>query len=115
MKRTKRTVTGLMSEKNRNLMNLFWYRHQPKRICIYCRSRNIALRFLRDAEAEGFTLNNRTGAYEKEYNDIYLLKDNFTVLPAGWADHVMFRNASAGNVIRIDYGKYISGAVNYQM
>ena len=111
---TKRTVTELLGAKNRSLIGRIRYRNLPRHTFIYCRSRNIAARFLADAEAEGFTFGDGKKPSEKEYDDIYSLHNDLTISYTGWAGHVMFRSA-AGNVIRIDYGKYIEGAPDYQI
>ena len=112
--RTKRTVTELLAVKNKSLISRIRYRNLPRHTFIYCRSRNISARFLADAEAEGFTFGDGKKPAEKEHDDIYSLHDDLTISFTGWAGHVMFRNA-AGNIIRIDYGKYIAGEPHYQI
>ena len=112
--RRKRTVTELLAVKSSSLISRVRYRNLPCHIFIYCRSRNIAARFLADAEAEGFTFGDGKKPTEKEYADIFSLHNDLTISYTGWAGHVMFRSA-AGNIIRIDYGKYIAGAPDYQM
>ncbi len=112
--RTKRTVTELLAVKNKCLLSRIRCRNLPRHTFIYCRSRNIAARFLADAEAEGFTFGDGKRPSEKEYDDIYSLHDDLTISFTGWAGHILFRNA-AGNIIRVDYGKYIAGAPDYQM
>ena len=112
--RTKRTVTELLAVKNKSLIGRIRYRNLPRHTFIYCRSRNISARFLADAEAEGFTFGDGKKPAEKEYDDIFSLHDDLTISYTGWAGHVLFRNA-VGNLIRIDYGKYIAGASDYQM
>ena len=111
---TKRTVTELLGTKNRSLIGRIRYRNLPRHTFIYCRSRNIAARFLADAETEGFTFGDGQRPTAKEYSDIYSLHDDLTISYTGWAGHMAFRNA-AGNIVRIDYGKYIAGAPDYQV
>ena len=111
---TKRTVTELLGVKNRSLIGRIRYRNLPRHTLIYCRSRNIAARFLADAETEGFTFGDGQRPTAKEYSDIYSLHDDLTISYTGWAGHMAFRNA-AGNIVRIDYGKYIAGAPDYQV
>ena len=84
----------------------------PRHTYIYCRSRNIAVRFLANAEAEGFTFSDGIKPTKKEYSDIYAINEDFTISFTGWAGHVLFRSGD-GNVVRIDYGKYLSGADDY--
>lgn len=111
---TGRTVTELLGVKNRSLISRIRYRKQPRHVYVYCRGRNIAARFLADAEAEGFSFGDGQMPTAKEYSDIYSLHDDLTISYTGWAGHVAFRNA-AGNTVRIDYGKYIAGAPDYQV
>ncbi len=111
---TKRTVTELLGVKSRSLIGRIRCRNLPRHTFIYCRSRNIAARFLADAEAEGFTFGDGQKPTAKEYSDIYSLHDDLTVSYTGWAGHLAFRSA-AGNIVRIDYGKYIAGAPDYQV
>ena len=111
---TKRTVTELLGVKSTSLIGRIRCRNLPRHTFIYCRSRNIAARFLADAEAEGFTFGDGQKPTAKEYSDIYSLHDDLTISYTGWAGHLAFRNA-AGNIVRIDYGKYIAGAPDYQV
>lgn len=111
---TKRSVTGLLGMKSRSLAGRIRYRKQPRHTFIYCRSRNIAARFLADAEAEGFTFGDGQRPTAKEYSDIYSLHDDLTISYTGWAGHLAFRNG-VGNLVRIDYGRYIAGAPDYQV
>ena len=112
--RKKRTVTELLAVKNKSLIDRIRYRNLPRHTFIYCRSRNIAARFLADAETEGFTFGDGQRPTAKEYSDIYSLHDDLTISYTGWAGHLAFRNP-AGNIVRIDYGKYIAGAPDYQV
>lgn len=111
---TGRTVTELLGVKNRSLIGRIRCRNLPRHTFIYCRSRNIAARFLADAETEGFTFGDGQRPTAKEYSDIYSLHEDLTISYTGWAGHMAFRNA-AGNIVRIDYGKYIAGAPDYQV
>ena len=111
---TKRTVTELLGVRSRSLGGRIRYRNLPRHTFIYCRSRNIAARFLADAETEGFAFGDGQRPTAKEYSDIYSLHDDLTISYTGWAGHMAFRNA-AGNIVRIDYGKYIAGAPDYQV
>ena len=110
---SKRTVTELLDVRSRNLTSRIRYRKLPRHIFVYCRSRNIAARFLADAEAEGFTFGDGGMPTKKEYNDIYSLHADLTISYTGLIGHTAFRNA-AGNIVRIDYGKYIAGAKDFQ-
>ena len=110
----KRTVRGLLGVESRGLINRIRYRNLPRHIFIYCRGRNTAAIFLADAEAEGFTFGDGVKPTEKEYDGLFALHEDLTISYTGWAGHVLFRKA-AGNVIRIDYGRYIAGEADYQI
>ena len=110
----KRTVTELLSVENRSLLNRLRYGHQPHHTYIYCRGKNIAKRFLANAEAEGFTFGDGMMPTAKECIDLYALNDNLTISYTGWAGHILFKQGK-GNVVKIDYGKYIAGAADYLM
>ncbi len=81
------------------------------RVYIYLKSRNIGNLFRRNAEQEGFTFCGID-------SDLYLLKENWTLIGAGYVGHILFHNppmnfADGTPVIRVDYGKYLSGAKDY--
>lgn len=87
-----------------------------RKIQVYCRSINIAERFLKDAEAEGFTFSDGVSPSQKETSDLFALHKDWTINYEGWAGHILFKNPDSllrGRLVRIDYGKYISGAEDY--
>lgn len=110
----KRTVAQLLGLELKGIRNRLRYGSLPRHTFIYCRSRNIADRFLADAESEGFTFGDGVRPTNKECSDLYSLHDDLTISYTGWAGHVLFRNA-AGNIVRIDYGRYIAGAPDYRI
>ena len=110
----KRTVTGLLSVENKGMLTRFRYRRLPRHTYVYCRGRNVAKRFLADAEAEGFTFGDGMMPTAKKYDDIYALNDDLTISYTGWAGHMLLKQGK-GNVVKIDYGKYIAGAADYLM
>ena len=115
MRRRKRTVTELLTVKKKDtLSNRIRYRKYSRHTFVSCRSKNIARRFLADAEAEGFTFADGTMPTQKETWDIYAIRPDLTICYAGWASHLLLKHGG-GNVVKIDYGKYISGATDYQM
>ena len=109
-----RTVSTLLNMENKGLLNWFHYPHQPRHTYIYCRGKNIAKRFLADAEAEGFTFGDGVLPTEKEYDDIYVINPDLTISYTGWTGHILFKQGK-GNVVKIDYGKYIAGVTDYLM
>ena len=116
---TKRTVAALLQtgKKKESKGRLFGRADQekPEHRYIYCRSKNIAKRFLKDAEAEGFTFGDGIVPTQKDPDDIFALYDDFTISYIGFAGHMLFHNPGAGKVVRIDYGKYIAEAEDYVM
>ena len=114
-KETERTVAALLGfEKEQNFKErLFSLKEedQPDDLhrYIYCRSKAIAKRFLRDAEAEGFTIGGMPPT-KCDTSDIFALSDDFTICYSGFAGHMAFcQGGERANIIRIDYGKYIAG------
>ena len=112
IEKKQRTVVALLRVQMKGTLNRLRYRSYPKHLYIYCRGKNIAKSFLANAESEGFTFGDGQPPTSKETTDIYALKDDFTISYTGWIVHAMFKNAG-GNVVRIDYGKYISGASDW--
>ena len=86
------------------------------RVYVYLRSRNICNLFLKNAEAEGFTFGDGVKPTERETSDIFALNREWTINYVGWAGHMAFRNPGAVSgepLIRVDYGKYLSGRDDY--
>lgn len=115
MKAKKRTVAALLTVKKAGGQK----KHQkndlefPRHTYIHCRSRAIAERFLRDAEAEGFLFCDGIKPTEKDPDDIYAVNSDFTISYTGMFAHIMF-GGGGDNVVWIDYGNYISGEKDYQ-
>lgn len=99
----------------RTISNLL---NQEGRVYVYLGSTNIAQRFLSQAEAEGFTFNDGVKPTERHISDIYALNRSWTINYVGWAGHMAFQSADSVNgepLIRVNYGKYLSGSENYIM
>ena len=93
-----------------NLLNL------EGRVFIYLASSSLRQLFLRQAEAEGFTCPNGTTPTQGRTEDIYALHHDRTVSPVGWAGHMAYHNPSCAvgtPLIRVDYGKYLSGSEQF--
>ena len=110
MKRKQRTVAGLLSIRNGIFKS---HNRLPLHVYVYCRSENIARRFLNDAEKEGFAFGDGIRPTEKETSDLFAVHQDYTVSYTGWAGHMLFKNPGCGNVVRVDYGKYISGVKDF--
>lgn len=93
-----------------NLLNL------EGRIFVYLGSHNLVNLFLKNAEAEGFTYPDGKKPTEQGGDDILAIHRDWTINYLGWAGHMAFRHPDAvigEPIIRVDYGKYISGADRY--
>lgn len=93
-----------------NLLNL------EGRVFVYLASNNIRKLFLRQAEEEGFTCPDGTTPTQGQPDDIYALHHDRTVNPVGWAGHMAYHNPSCAvgtPLIRVDYGKYLSGSEQF--
>ena len=82
---------------------------KPKHVYIYCRSSAIAKRFLADAEGEGFVFSDGTVPTGKEAVNLYALNDDFTISYTGLVAHMMLGRKDVGNVVQVDYERYVSG------
>lgn len=90
-----------------NLLNL------EGRVFIYLASNNIRKLFLRHAEEEGFTFSDGTMPTQGRTDDIYALHHDWTINSVGWAGHMAYHNPDCvvgEPLIRVDYGKYLSGS-----
>jgi len=99
----------------RTVSNLF--KHDG-RIYVYLSSRNIGKLFQQNAENEGFTFGDGVKPTEREFDDIFALKRDWTICYVGWVGHMAFRhpeNVVGEPLVRIDYGKYLAGRDDYVM
>lgn len=76
------------------------------------RSRAIRYRFMSDAELEGITYGDGVKPTYREVDEIMALKADGSLCFLGWAGHTCYHH-SKGNVLCVDYEKYISGSENY--
>ena len=111
-----RSVAQLLSIQNHSIKSMLrqiQYRDRTRHTYIYCRSTDIAKRFLDDAEKEGFVFGDGTAPTSKETSNIFALNDDFTISYTGIVAHMMF-GCDSGNVQWIDYGKYVNGEKDFQ-
>ena len=86
------------------------------RVYVYLASEALAMRFLKDAEAEGFTFKDGVKPTERGTADIYALNPDLTVSYVNFVGHVAFGcgdSIGGEKLIRIDYGRYVSGRDAY--
>lgn len=80
-------------------------------IYVYCTSEEIARRFLRDAEHEGFTFGDGVKPTQRSPHDIYTINRDKTISAVGFVGHMAFHYANTVGgepIIRVDYGKLIA-------
>lgn len=77
-----------------------------KRVYVYLKDEEIARRFLRDAEAEGFTYGDGVHPTERHWSDLYAIHADGTLNYVGTNGHIAY-GSKATNVVRIDYSKVI--------
>ncbi len=88
------------------------------RVYVCLRSKNIASLFMKNAEAEGFTFGDGVKPTERETDDIMALNRDWTICYVGMAGRMAFRSAEmcrTSKIVRIDYGRYLSGAKDYRI
>ena len=93
-----------------NLLNLNGH------VFVHLGSHNLVTIFLKNAEAEGFTYRDGKKPTDKGGDDIMALNRDWTINYLGWAGHMAFRYPSAvigEPLVRVDYGKYLSGTDDY--
>ena len=86
------------------------------RVYVYLGGENICNLFLKNAEEEGFTFGDGVKPTQRGGFDLIALHQDWTLNNVGWAGHMAFHNPEAvlgGPLIRIDYGKYLSGCDDY--
>ena len=85
-------------------------------IYVWLRGKSLAMRFLRDADTEGFTFGDGVKPTQRETSDLFALKPDWTICYVGMWGRMGFYQAdtiSDEPIVRVDYGKYLSGAEDY--
>ena len=96
--RTERTVTQLLNP--------------DFKVYVWFDDKEIAQRFLEDAEAEGFTFADGTAPTTREPDCIMAINDDKTINYLGFSGHIAYHNLSENNgriFERIDYKRYRNG------
>lgn len=81
-------------------------------VYILLRNKPIRFRFMADAAMEGITYKDGTPATDREADDIMALQPDGTICYVGWVGRLFYR-IGEGNILRVDYKKYIDGEENY--
>ncbi len=99
---SERTIANLLSHEGR--------------VYVYLRRTSLAKIFLKQAAVEGFTFGDGADPQSRETSNIFALNDNFTINYVGWVGRMAFHNTfsdSASTLVRVDFGKYLSGSESY--
>ena len=86
------------------------------RVYVFLAGDALTKRFLQDAEAEGFTFSDGAKPAERKSADIYAVNPDLTINYVNFVGHMIFAcvdNVGGEALIRIDYGKYISGREDF--
>lgn len=86
--------------------------NNKKRVYVFLTDKETALRFINDADAEGYVFEDGTKLSERELNNFYALNENKTVNFLNSIGRIAFQ-CNSDNIIRVDYKKYINGNENY--
>ena len=75
-----------------------------ERVYVNLKDEEIAQRFLRNAEAEGFTFGDGVKPTERHWSDLYAIHPEGTLNYVGAIGHVEY-GSGADSVVRIDYSQ----------
>ena len=91
--------------------------NQNGRVYVYLANAEIGDRFLKQAEAEGFTYGDGMMPTEREYAEIVAVNHDHTINFVGTNGRIAFGakalSVGAERLIRVDFKKYISGDSDY--
>lgn len=73
-----------------------------ERVYVYLKDEKTAQRFLRDAEAEGFTFGDGVHPIERHWSDLYAIHSDGTLNYVGAIGHIEYGSCS-NSVLRVDY------------
>ena len=85
---------------------------EDKKVYILLPNMTIQHRFMSDATYEGIVYGDGVPATERPVEDIMSLRPDGTICFLGWAGRMRSHYAAADS-IKVDYEKYINGAVDY--
>ena len=77
-----------------------------ERVYVNLKDEETAQRFLRDAEAEGFTFGDGVHPTERHWSDLYAIHSDGTLNYVGVIGHIEY-GSGADSVVRIDYSKLL--------
>lgn len=77
-----------------------------ERVYVYLKDEETAQRFLRDAEAEGFTFGDGVKPTERHWSDLYAIHSDGTLNYVGVIGRIEYASG-AGSVVSIDYSQVL--------
>ena len=77
-----------------------------ERVYVHLKDEETAMRFLCQAESDGFTFGDGVKPTNRHYSDLYAIHTNGILSYVGAIGHVEFGSGS-NSVLRIDYGKHL--------
>ena len=77
-----------------------------ERVYVHLKDEETAQRFLRDAEAEGFTFGDGVRPTERHWSDLYAIHQDGTMIFVGAIGHIEY-GSGADSVVRIDYSQLL--------
>lgn len=86
------------------------------RVYVYLPSATVSRLFLKNAQEEGFTFGDGVKPTQRHPSDIFALNRDWTIHYVGFIGHMAFHRSqtvSGEPLIRVDYGKYISGCRDF--
>ena len=80
-----------------------------ERVYVHLKDEETAQRFLREAEAEGFTFGDGVRPTERHWSDLYAIHQDGTMNFVGAIGHIEY-GSGADSVVRIDYSQVLQQA-----
>lgn len=86
------------------------------RVYVYLPSATVSKLFLKNAQEEGFTFGDGVKPIQRHPSDIFALNRDRTIHYVGFIGHMAFHHSqtvSGEPLLRVDYGKYLSGCSDF--
>lgn len=83
--------------------------NMSERVYVHLKDEEAAQRFLREAEAEGFTFGDGVHPTERHWSDLYAIHSDGTLNYVGAIGHIEY-GSGADSVVRIDYSQVLQQA-----
>lgn len=80
-----------------------------ERVYVYLKDKDTALRFRRDAEAEGFNFGDGAKPTERHWSDLYAIHPDGMLSYVGAIGYIEY-GSGADSVVRIDYSQLLQRA-----